>query len=485
MAEFETVIGLEVHVQLDTDTKMFCACRNRFGDPPNTNVCPVCLGLPGALPVVNEQAVESTIKAGLMLNCQISHFSKFDRKNYFYPDLPKAYQISQYDLPLCGKGFVNTDVDGIRRHLGITRVHLEEDAGKLIHDDSAGGSLVDLNRAGTPLLEIVSEPDMRSPEEAHAYLITLKQLISYLGISDCNMEEGSLRCDANVSVRPAGQEELGVKVEIKNMNSFKGVQKALAYEVKRQTALLAAGEGDKIVQETRLFDEATEKTHSMRTKEQAHDYRYFPDPDLVPLTFADGQIDAWKAELPETPATKMERFIHAFVLSEYDAGVLTSERPLADYFEATVNAGAPGKAAANWIENNLLSQLNQADLSIEKCKIAPEHLAELIAMIDKKTISGNIAKKIFPDMFSTGKPPSVIVEEQGLVQVTDSDEIDTWVKQAIEENPEAVESLKAGKMKAIGRIVGAAMKMSGGKANPSLVQERIRAQLKDIIPDQM
>jgi len=294
MSEFETIIGLEVHVQLKTDTKIFCSCRNRFGDPPNTNVCPVCLGLPGALPVLNKQVVDFAVVTGLMLNCDIAKFSKFDRKNYFYPDLPKAYQISQFDLPICGMGKIEADVNGMKKTFGITRAHLEEDAGKLIHDDTAEGSLVDLNRTGTPLLEIVSEPDMHSPEEAYVYLTTIRQLISYLGVSDCNMEEGSLRCDANVSIRPVGQKELGVKVEIKNLNSFKGVQKALEYEIKRQTALYTSGNKDEIVQETRLFNVDTGKTNSMRSKEMAHDYRYFPDPDLVPMTFTEEEIENYR-----------------------------------------------------------------------------------------------------------------------------------------------------------------------------------------------
>jgi aspartyl-tRNA(Asn)/glutamyl-tRNA(Gln) amidotransferase subunit B len=479
MSEFEAVIGLEVHVQLNTETKIFCRCANRFGNEPNTNVCPVCLGMPGTLPVLNKKVVEYAVKTGLMLNCEIPLFSKFDRKNYFYPDLPKAYQISQYDLPVCGNGYIEADVHGEVKTFGITRAHLEEDAGKLIHDDIDHGSLVDLNRTGTPLVEIVSEPDMRSPEEAYAYLTTLKQLISYLGVSDCNMEEGSLRCDANVSVRPVGQQELGTKVEIKNMNSFRHVQKALEYEVKRQVSLIESGNGDEIVQETRLYDAGAEKTCAMRSKEHAHDYRYFPDPDLVPLTFTEEQIAKWHRELPEKPRNRKARFVFEFSLSDYDAGVLTAEKPLADYFEATVNAGANGKAAANWIANNLLGLLNESGLVITASKITPVHLAELITLIDKNTISGTIAKTIFPEMFETGASPAAIVEEKGLVQVTDTAEIDAWVAQAMEENPEAVTSLTEGKTKAAGRIVGAVMKLSNGKANPALVNERIIALIRE------
>ena len=476
-SEFQTVIGLEVHVQLKTNTKIFCSCRNRFGDPPNTNVCPVCLGLPGALPVLNKQVVDFAVLTGLMLNCKIAKFSKFDRKNYFYPDLPKAYQISQFDLPICGLGQIEADVNGKRKVFGITRAHLEEDAGKLIHDDAGEGSLVDLNRTGTPLLEIVSEPDMHSPEEAYVYLTTLKQLISYLGVSDCNMEEGSLRCDANVSIRPVGQKELGTKVEVKNLNSFKGVQKALEYEIKRQTALYTSGKKDEIVQETRLFNVDTGKTNSMRSKEMAHDYRYFPDPDLVPMTFTDEEIEEFRKQLPEKPEIKKSRFIKDFDLSEYDAAVLTAEKNIADYFEETIKNGATPKNAANWILNNLLSQLNQSGTSLEECKITPKLLAELISLIEKKTISGNIAKKIFPELFETGNSPEKIVEEKGLVQVTDSSEIDAWVEQAINENQDAVESIKNGAEKAIGRIVGTVMKLSRGKANPAIVQQKIKEKI--------
>ena len=476
-SEFETIIGLEVHVQLKTNTKIFCSCRNRFGDPPNTNVCPVCLGLPGALPVLNKQVVDYAVLTGLMLNCEVAHFSKFDRKNYFYPDLPKAYQISQFDLPICGLGQIEADVNGKRKIFGITRAHLEEDAGKLIHDDDGEGSLVDLNRTGTPLLEIVSEPDMHSPEEAYVYLTTIRQLISYLGVSDCNMEEGSLRCDANVSIRPFGQKEFGVKVEVKNLNSFKNVQKALEYEIKRQTALCLSGRGDEIVQETRLFNVDSGKTNSMRSKEMAHDYRYFPDPDLVPMTFTDEEIESFRIQLPERPEDKKLRFINSFELSEYDAAVLTAEKNIADYFEKVINNGASPKSAVNWISNNLLSELNQSDITLEECKITPELLAELISLIEKKVISGNIAKKIFPDMFESGKSPAKIVEEKGLVQVTDSSEIDAWVDQAINENPDAVDSIKNGAEKAIGRIVGTVMKLSRGKANPALVQQKIKEKI--------
>jgi len=473
----ETVIGLEVHVQLKTNTKIFCRCHNRFGDEPNTNVCPVCLGLPGALPVLNQSAVIFAVKAGLMLNCEIPLFSKFDRKNYFYPDLPKAYQISQFDLPVCGKGYIDADLNGETKRFGITRAHLEEDAGKLVHDDIARGSLVDLNRTGTPLLEIVSEPDMRSPEEAYAYLTTLKQLVSYLDISDCNMEEGSLRCDANVSVRPVGQQAFGTKVEIKNMNSFRHVQKALEFEIKRQSALVESGKKDQIVQETRLFDAAAEKTVSMRSKEFAHDYRYFPDPDLVPLTFTTEQIEQWRSELPENPACRKLRFVSECDLSDYDASILTAEKSVADYFEAVVAAGAPPKSAANWITNNLMSLLNESRRAISDCPVSPPQLARLITLIEENTISTTTAKKIFPDMYASGRDPEEIVTEKGLRQVSDTTEIDAWVDAAMAAHPEAVQSLLEGKAKAAGRIVGAVMQMSKGTANPALVNERIQARL--------
>ncbi len=472
---YETVIGLEVHVQLNTKTKMFCGCKNNFGDPQNTNVCPVCLGLPGALPVVNKKAVECAVKIGLILDCEIAKFSKFDRKNYFYPDMPKAYQISQFDIPVCGLGFIDTEVDGEKKRFGVTRVHMEEDAGKLIHDEFGEGSFVDLNRTGTPLMEIVSEPDMRSPEDAYAYLTTIKQLISYLDISDCNMEEGSLRCDANISIRPFGQKELGVKVEIKNMNSFKGVQKALAYEVKRQKIAIETGE--EIIQETRLFDADKNKTLSMRTKESAHDYRYFPDPDLVPLTFTDEQISKWRSELPEKPADKINRFVDVG-LSEYDAQVISSELHLANFFEKVLEEGAEPKSAANWIANNLLAELNKAGQSIKDCKIKPEQFAELIILVSEKTISGNIAKKIFPEMFETGKKPGKIIEDQGLMQVTDTAEIEGWVVEAIDQNPDAVSDMKAGKEKAAGRIIGYVMKQSKGKADPGLVRGILLSKLE-------
>ncbi len=467
MTTFESVIGLEVHLQLNTRTKMFCSCRNHFGDPPNTNVCPVCIGLPGSLPVLNQAVLKSALRAALMLHCTIAHFTKFDRKNYFYPDLPKAYQISQYDMPYSFDGWIETSVDNVIKRFGITRVHMEEDAGKLLHDTDTTGSLVDLNRTGTPLLEIVSEPDLRSPEDAYAYLTSLKQLMKYLDISDCNMEEGSLRCDANVSIRPVGVSELGTKVEIKNMNSFRGVQHALAYEIERQT--IAAYDGEEIIQETRLFDPQTQTTHPMRTKEYAHDYRYFPDPDLPPLTFTDDDIAAAKASLPETPSIRAQRFINDYSLSEYDANVLTAERQYADFLDAAAAAGAHPKNAANWIINNILSELNQSRITLDECRITPQHIAEISSLIDSETISSNAVKTLIPALFSTGKEPNELIEELGLIQISDTSQIDSWVAQAAADNPDAVAALRDGKEKAAGRIIGAVMRLSKGAANPATV----------------
>ncbi|MCX7846716.1 MAG: Asp-tRNA(Asn)/Glu-tRNA(Gln) amidotransferase subunit GatB [bacterium] len=477
MPDFAPVIGLEVHVQLNTATKMFCACPNRFGDPPNTNVCPVCLGLPGALPVPNAAAIEAAVKAALYLNCSVSSFSKFDRKNYFYPDLPKAYQISQYDLPIGTRGSLEIEVSGTTRRIGITRIHLEEDAGKLVH--APGASLVDLNRAGTPLLEIVSAPEIFSPEEAYAYLSSLRLLMLYLGISNCNMEEGSLRCDANISLRPAGSSTLGTKVEIKNLNSFKGVQKALAFEIKRQSSLLATG--TPIVQETRLYDAATDKTLSMRSKEEAHDYRYFPDPDLVPMTFSPEYLARLRDNLPETPQHRAQRFVSAFGLSQYDATVLTSDPALASYFEDTIAAGASPKLAANWIANNLLSALHQTSTSIGACKIRPPQLAALINLVETGTLSSTSAKTVvFPAVFEKGIDPNAVVAEMGLAQVSDTTQIDQWVVDAIRANPDVLDSLRKGKVKAVAKLVGSVMQMSRGKANAALVSQRIAAILKDM-----
>ncbi|ACL68995.1 Asp-tRNA(Asn)/Glu-tRNA(Gln) amidotransferase subunit GatB [Halothermothrix orenii] len=476
--EYETIIGLEVHVQLSTNSKIFCDCSTEFGAEPNTHTCPVCLGLPGTLPVLNKKAVDYAIMAGLALNCDISEYSKFDRKNYFYPDLPKAYQISQYDLPLCQNGYIEIDTeDGVKK-IGITRIHLEEDAGKLIHEgtiDESDSSLVDYNRTGVPLIEIVSEPDMRSPSEAREYLTQLKKVMEYLGVSDCNMEEGSLRCDANVSIRPVGQEEFGTKTELKNMNSFRAVERALEYEVERQKKVLARG--DKVVQETRTWDEKLNKTISMRGKEEAHDYRYFPEPDLVPLEVDKGWVEEIKSKLPELPRARKERFVKEYGLPEYDAGVLTDSRSLADFFEEVVKAYDDPKTVSNWVMGEFLRLIKEEGIVIEESKITGELLARMLKLQDKGVISSKIAKTVFEEMFKTGKDPEKIVEEKGLKQISDEGQLEGIVEKVIEENPEAVEDIRGGKGKAIGYLVGQVMKETRGKANPQLVNKLLREKI--------
>jgi aspartyl-tRNA(Asn)/glutamyl-tRNA(Gln) amidotransferase subunit B len=470
MAEYEAVIGLEVHVQLKTDSKVFCGCPTRFGGEPNTQVCPVCLGLPGVLPVLNEKALRYAVIVGLMLDCQVSRFSKFDRKNYFYPDLPKNYQISQYDLPLCTGGSLKMEVDGEVKKIGITRVHLEEDAGKLVHDETHGGdSGVDFNRTGIPLLEIVSEPELSSPEEAFAYLRSLKLTLQYLGVSDCDMEKGSLRCDANVSVRPQGTQGLGVKTEVKNMNSFKAVQKALAYEIERQTQLLI--EGGEVVQETRLWEADSEMTHPMRSKEEAHDYRYFPEPDLVPVVVQEAWLEELRRELPEPPLKRRERFLSDYGIPEYDAGVLIAEKDLADYFEACVKAGVEAKIASNWVMGEMLKEIGRSNTSIGECKVKPEALMELIGLVEKGAVSLSMAKEVFAEMFETGRAAAEIVERRGLKQISDEGALRTVVDEVIEANPGSVEDYRGGKKKAIGFLIGQVMKATKGKANPQVVNK--------------
>lgn len=474
MNSYEPVVGLEVHVQLKTESKIFCACSTEFGREPNENTCPVCLGLPGSLPVMNEKALELAIKVGLALGCQISPRIKFDRKNYFYPDLPKAYQISQYDMPVSSKGHlaVKLKEDGARmveKTIGITRAHLEEDAGKLLHEGVRDGSWVDYNRAGVPLLEIVSEPDLRSPEEAYQYLVSLKAILQYLGVSDCDMEKGSLRCDANVSVRKVGETKFGTKVEIKNMNSFRAVQKALAYEIKRQTAAVESSE--KIVQETRLWNESKGETFSMRSKEYAHDYRYFPEPDLVPFSVSASHIEEVRKHLPELPQARLDRFEKAYGLSAYDAYVLVSEKPLADYFERCANEKVSTKLASNWIQSELLALLNAKKISIEESPVKPKDLAGLIRLIEQNTISGKIAKDVLPKMFESGKSAEAIVKEKGLVQVTDTKLLEEVADRVIKANPKVVNEVKSGKPQAIGFLVGQIMKETQGKANPKLINE--------------
>ncbi|CAH8707525.1 Asp-tRNA(Asn)/Glu-tRNA(Gln) amidotransferase subunit GatB [Paenibacillus thiaminolyticus] len=468
-ARYETVIGLEVHVELRTESKIFCGCSTAFGAPPNTHTCPICLGHPGVLPVLNRQAVEYAMKAAMALNCEIASVSKFDRKNYFYPDSPKAYQISQYDQPVGRNGWIDIEIGGETKRIRIDRLHLEEDAGKLTHVDGGYASLVDFNRVGTPLVEIVSEADLRSPEEAKAYLEKLKAIMQYCEVSDVKMEEGSLRCDANISLRPYGQEEFGTKAELKNMNSFRGVQRGLEYEEERQADIL--DEGGQVVQETRRWDEAQGRTLSMRSKEEAHDYRYFPDPDLVTVVIDDEWKERIRAMIPELPDARKARYAAGYGLSGYDAEVITSSKKLADLFEDSLQYTKDAKAVANWIMGDLLAFLNAGGLEIEAVKLDGQGLGEMIGLIEKGTISTKIAKTVFKEMLESGKPPQAIVEEQGLVQISDEGAILAVVQQIIASNPQSVEDYKAGKQKAIGFLVGQVMKETKGKANPGLVNQ--------------
>ncbi len=476
--EYEIVIGLEVHTELKTASKIFCGCSTSFGAEQNTNVCPVCLGLPGVLPVLNAKVLEFAVRTGLALNCRILPFSKFDRKNYYYPDLPKNFQTSQYDLPIAVDGHLDIEVDGETRRIGITRVHMEEDAGKLVHAGTiakADYTLVDYNRTGVPLLEIVSEPDIRSAEEAKAYLEKLKAILQYIDISDCKMEEGSLRCDANISLRPKGETKLGTKAEIKNLNSFKAVQKGLEYEALRQAEVL--GEGGRIVQETRSWDDARGQTVSLRSKEQAHDYRYFPEPDLVPMVVDPAWVEDIGRSLPELPDARQARLLKDYGLSAYDAGVITASRAMADYFDATVAAGADAKAAANWIMGELSRHLNAAGRDIEGCQVTPVQLAALIDLQAKGTVSGKIAKTVFEEMWASGKDAAAIVKEQGLVQISDEGAVVAIVEQVIAANPQSVADFKAGKERALGFMVGQIMKETKGRANPELVNKLLRERL--------
>jgi aspartyl-tRNA(Asn)/glutamyl-tRNA(Gln) amidotransferase subunit B len=473
---FEAVIGLEVHAQLKTRTKIFCGCSAAFGAPPNTHVCPVCLGLPGALPVLNRQVVDYALRMALATGCRIAPASRFARKNYFYPDLPKGYQISQYELPIAEHGAVDITVDGATRRIGITRIHMEEDAGKLTHDPGRPLSRVDLNRAGVPLIEIVSEPDLRTPEEAGAYLRKLRTILRYLDISDGNMEEGSFRCDANVSIRPRGGSELGTRTELKNINSFRFVEKALHYEIERQREVLA--DGGQVVQETRLWDDARNRTDSMRGKEEAHDYRYFPDPDLLPLVIDAQWIAALRSALPELPDARRRRYVEDFGLPVYDAEVLTGSRGLADYFEACVAAGAAAKPAANWIMVNLLGLLKAENLDFDNVPVSAPALAELLGLIERGTISGKIAKTVFDEMAATGKGAPAIVAEKGLVQISDTGEIGAAVERILAANPGQVDAYRSGKTKIFGFFVGQVMKETRGKANPQVVNDLLREKLE-------
>jgi aspartyl-tRNA(Asn)/glutamyl-tRNA(Gln) amidotransferase subunit B len=479
LEKYEPVIGLEVHVQLLTRSKIFCGCSTKFGAPPNTNTCPVCLGLPGALPVLNREAVAMAVKAAMALNCTINRRSIFARKNYFYPDLPKGYQISQFDQPLAEHGWLVIHSGGAEKRIGITRLHLEEDAGKSIHDgfmDSDRKSYVDLNRSGVPLTEIVSEPDLRSPEEAYDYLTRMKQTLLYLGVSDCNMEEGSLRCDANVSIRPRGQKELGVKTEVKNLNSFRFLQRALEYEIARQAQVLDGG--GTISQETRLWNSQEQKTEGMRSKEFAHDYRYFPEPDLLPLVVSEKWQEEIRRTIPELPEAKRHRFVEQYGLREYDADVLTASQELAAYFERVAAKSPDARLAANWVMGELLGALNGAGLEITASPVSAEHLAELVALIHRGTISGKMAKSVFEQIFMTGKSAKQVVEEQGLQQITDDTLILEVVRKVVEANPKQLEQYKAGKAAVFGYFVGQVMKETKGQANPAKVNELLKAELE-------
>ncbi len=478
--EFEAIIGLEVHAQLLTRSKVFSGSSAEFGGEPNSQTDPVVLGLPGVLPVLNRRAVEFAIRMGLATNCRIAPFSRFARKHYFYPDLPKGYQISQYELPLCQNGYVEIETgEGKKKRIGIHRIHLEEDAGKSIHDPAIAGeaTLVDLNRTGVPLIEIVSEPDIRTPQEAYAYLIQLKRLVTYLGICDGNMEEGSLRCDANVSLRPVGAKELGVKTEVKNMNSFRNVERAIQFEIERQAERLRRGEP--IVQETLLWDADAGIARPMRSKEEAHDYRYMPEPDLLPLTISEEWIARIREELPELPRARRERFMKQYQLPAYDADILTDSRELADYFEAVAQECSDYKRVSNWIMGEVLRVLNERKIDITGFPIPPEHLAELLKLIEKNTISQRMGKQVFEEMLSGGGSPTEIVERKGLAQISDKSALEPIIEQVLAENTEQVQQYKAGKEKVLGYLVGQVMRATRGKANPALVNELLKAKLSE------
>ena len=476
---YDTIIGLEVHAQLLTESKIFCGCSTRFGEEPNKNTCPVCMGFPGVLPVLNKRVVEFAIRAGLATHCKVARCSRWARKNYFYPDLPKGYQISQYELPLCTGGYIDIEANGTQKRIRLTRIHMEEDAGKNIHDVKGDYSLVDLNRAGVPLLEIVSEPDMRSAEEAAHYLKRLRTILQYLEICDGNMEEGSFRCDANISVRPEGSASLGTKTELKNMNSFKAVEKALQYEIRRQTQTLS--EGGRLAQETRLWDAEHEVTRSMRSKEYAHDYRYFPDPDLLPLAIDEQWIEKIRSSLPELPEERKKRFVSQYNLPLYDAELLTSRKDVADYFEACAKIHLNPKAISNWVMGDLFRVIKERKLDeklyVHSWPVSPEQLAGMVRMIDEGKISGKIAKTLFEEMLQRGGSPDRIIQEKGLEQVSDLESIETAIAQVLAAHPEQVSEYRAGKEKVFGFLVGQVMKVTRGKANPAKVNETLKDKL--------
>ena len=473
--EYEVVIGLEVHAELSTKTKIYCGCSTEFGSAPNTHCCPVCTGMPGALPVLNEKVVEYAVRAGLATNCEIARESKQDRKNYFYPDLPKAYQISQFDLPLCEHGHVDVVVDGKKKDIGITRIHIEEDAGKLVHDNYTGGTLVDLNRAGVPLIEIVSEPDMRSAEEAVAYVERLKGILEYIGVSDCKMQEGSLRADVNLSLRPVGSEKFGTRTETKNLNSFRAIARSIEFEIQRQKEVLESG--GVVHQETRRWDDEAGEGYAMRTKEEAHDYRYFPEPDLMPIRLTEEYIKNIQDTLPELPESRKARYIEELGLPEYDAGIITSSKHLSDFFEAATKECGNAKAVSNWIMTDIIRVVREKGIEYNELPFTPKQFAKLITLIDKGVISGSIAKKVFEEMVETGKDAEKIVEEKGLVQISDEGAIKEVVDKIIAANPQSVEDYKNGKDRALGFLVGQCMKEMKGKGNPQILNKLILEEL--------
>jgi len=472
---YEVVIGVEVHAQLRTKSKLFCGCGTVFGLAANSQTCPLCLGLPGSLPVLNQAAVEMAVRAGLALNCTIAGSNLFARKNYFYPDLPKGYQISQYEAPICEHGWIEIATSDGRRRVRIRRAHLEEDAGKSVHVAGANGSRVDLNRAGTPLLEIVTEPDLRSSDEVVAYLKGLRDVLMYLEVCDGNMDEGSFRCEPNLSLRPLGQKEFGTKVELKNINSFKFVKDAIEYEIKRQTKVL--NEGGKVSQETRLWNLDRGETVVMRSKEEAHDYRYFPDPDLVPLKLEKEWIESCRKHVTELPAVRLQRFVREFALSEYDAGVLTASKSVADYFESCVKLFNEPKTVSNWVMGELTRELNNSGTDASDSPVSPERLVGLLRMVDKGTVSLKVAREIFPEVYSSGKTPEQIVQEKGLIQVSDEGALDTIIDEVLANNPTQVAQFKEGKQQVLGFLVGQVMKASSGKANPGKVNELLKRKL--------
>lgn len=467
---YETVIGLEIHAELATKSKIYCSCSTEFGGDVNTHTCPICTGMPGVLPVLNKKVVDFAIKAGLAMNCDITPYGKQDRKNYFYPDLPKAYQTSQYDLPVCVNGHLDVEVDGKTRRIGITRIHIEEDAGKLIHDRYADSSLVDYNRCGVPLIEIVTEPDMRSPEEARVFLETVKSILEYIEVSDCKMQEGSLRCDVNLSVRPEGQKEYGTRTEMKNINSFRSAVRAMEFERARQIDLIDYGE--EVVQDTRRWDDAAGKSYEMRSKEEAHDYRYFPEPDLVPIVIDKEWVECIRESLPELPEARKARYIADYNLPSYDAWFITSSRKLADYFEETIKEGAAPKAVSNWIMGDISKMMRENDL--EEIPFKPTYLAKMIALIEKGTISNTAGKKVLSALFEEEKDPEIIAKEKNLIQVNDESALIPIVQKIIDDNPQSVADFKAGKEKAMGFIVGQAMRATKGAANPQVMNKLVR-----------